>query len=152
MLCGAPGLEQADCLLRGTTSVCVQGRCKPQLCHTKTLDIFQLFSAAIFPPDCFPKSINTGCGMSGGSVFLIRCVVVEVLGTEGWISDANYPVKHAGTPAGFPGLWVCPGDARLHNMPRISAVLKSKFYCHPDKRLFLMCFSSNTACFCSLEC
>ncbi len=54
--------------------------------------------------------------MSGGSVFLIHCVVVEVLGTEGWISDANYPVKHAGTVAGFSGLWVCTEDARLHNM------------------------------------
>lgn len=29
--------------------VCVQGRCRPQLCHTKTLGIFQLFSAAICP-------------------------------------------------------------------------------------------------------
>lgn len=49
--------------------------------------------------------------MSGGSVFLIRCVVVEVLGTEGWILDANYPVKHVGTVAGFPGLWVRTEDA-----------------------------------------
>lgn len=37
--------------------------------------------------------------MSGGPIFLIRCVVVEVLGTEGWIIDANYLVKHAGTVA-----------------------------------------------------
>lgn len=47
--CGAAGRQQADCLVSSTTSVCVQGRCRPQLCHTKTLGIFQLFSAAICP-------------------------------------------------------------------------------------------------------
>lgn len=106
-------LEQADCLVSATTSVCVQGWCRPQLCHTKTLHI-STFQCCNLPPDCFPKSINTGFGMSGGPIFLIRCVVVEVLGTEGWISDANYLVKHAGTVAGFPGLWVCTDDAWLH--------------------------------------
>lgn len=58
--------------------------------------------------------------MSGGSVFLIRCVVVEVLGTEGWISDANYPVKHAGRVAGVPGLWLRTEDARLHVIQQVS--------------------------------
>ena len=54
--------------------------------------------------------------MSGGSVFLIHCVVIEVQGTEGWISDANYPIKHVGTQAGPAGLWVWTGDVWHHNM------------------------------------
>ena len=77
-----------------------------------------------------------GCGMSGGSVFLIRRVVVEVLGTEGWISDANYPVKHAGTVAGFPGVWVFAQkmpDSTMRSKQHISAVSESEFYCHPTR-------------------
>lgn len=54
--------------------------------------------------------------MSGGYVFLICCIVIEVLGTEGWILDTNYPVKHVGTVAVFSGLWVPAEDARLHSM------------------------------------
>lgn len=47
--CGPVGLEQTDYLVSVTTFVSVQGWCRPQLCHTKTLGIFQFLSAAICP-------------------------------------------------------------------------------------------------------
>lgn len=33
----------------------------------------------------------------GGSVFLIHCVIVEFLRTQGWITADNHPLKHAGS-------------------------------------------------------
>lgn len=57
-LCGAVVLEWADCRVSVTTSVCAQGRCSPQLRHTKTLGIFQLLSAAISPPPPPPPTAS----------------------------------------------------------------------------------------------
>lgn len=74
--------------------------------------------------------------MSEGSVFLIRWVVVEVLGTEGWILDANYPVKHVGTVAGFPGVWVHTEDARA--CKHVTAVSAFKVVLISHKRLILL--------------
>lgn len=43
------------------------------------------------------------------------CIVVEVLGTEGWILDTNYPVEHVGTGAGVSGLRLPTEDAQLQH-------------------------------------
>lgn len=101
------------------------------------------FSVLQFAPNCFPKSINTGFGMSGGSVFLIHGVVIEVLGTEGWISDANYSVKRTGTVAGSPGLWVCTEDAHLQQTAH-KYCIKVQVLLSAHQKLFLMCFRASS--------
>lgn len=83
--------------------------------------------------NCFPKSINTGCGMSGRSVFLIHGVVIEVLGTEGWISDANYSVKRTGTVAGSPARWPALRHAAFYRRCRYAANTASKSCCPPTR-------------------
>lgn len=83
------------------------------------------FSCAAISPACLQKH-KYKLWNERGSVFLICCIVAEVLGTEGWISDANYSVKHVGTLAGSPGLWVCTEDARFHNMQNISSAVIPK--------------------------
>lgn len=102
------------------------------------------FSVLQFAPNCFPKSINTGRGMSGGSVFLIHGVVIEVLGTEGWISDANYSVKRTGTVAGSPGLWVCTEDAHMQQTAH-KYCIKVQVLLSFHQKLFLMCFRASSA-------
>lgn len=127
--CGAVGLEQAD---GGTTYVCIQGWCRPQLCHTKTLGIFQLFSAAICPPTASQKAQIQAVEWAGDMFFSSLALSLRF-----WEWKATFEIliirsNMLALWLSFLacGFWQKMPDSTVCSKQSVSAVSKSKFYCH----------------------